>query len=265
MSAAITALLLASAPAGALVHSASSSSASGASSTAAASAEPITASVASAAVTDSAVASTAVAAAEAVSADTVVADQSADSNAAADPIKDADQAGSTEVKTEARSCGAEHDTHYEPPSGQGLQECKDPETGEHDDSRTYTAKHFTNELTCGTQNEIPPMSTPLLTISGDGTGGAGGGGGYIQVCSDDELPVHGRITLAGDVSTGGSGQGSLTADGDNTNSPDQARGWAQVNFGSGGTPSVRCGKAYADGGRADSTNPTTEDNQEQCG
>jgi hypothetical protein len=215
--------------------------------------------------TDSAAASTAAAAAEAVAADTVVADQSS-SSSANDHINDADQAGSTEVDTVDRSCGAAEDPHFDPPKGEGLAECNDAE-GNFDPDKTYQAKHFTNDLTCGEDDLIVP-DTSVLNVNGDGDAGPGGGGGYLQVCSDKDLPAHGRITLAGEGDAGGF-DGSVTADGDETNNfegNDQATGWAQVNVDtSGSAPSIRCGKAYADGGRADASNPTDEDTQDQCG
>lgn len=175
----------------------------------------------------------------------------------------ADHAGSSEAVEEQRSCGAEHDTRYEPPSGEGLDECKDAE-GNHDPDATYTATHWTNDVSCGTEDELPPgvHSATGVSISGnfapDGTGGAG----YLQTCSDGDLPIQGRFTLEGGGGAGGA-DGTFTADGDKDNNPEQLQGWAQVDP---GEPSVVCGKSYEEGGRADAHNQTEgEASQENCG
>lgn len=258
-SGAIAALVLTAAPVGALVHS----SADGATSTSAATAAAIasvddadTGAVSAAPVTTAA-------ATDVVAADdgAAIATGSSTTAAEAGTVNDKDAAGSTEVATVQRSCGAPHDPHFEPPSGQGLSACKDA-NGNHDNSKTYTAKHFTNEVKCGTDEVLVP-NTDVVTVSGDGGGGPSGGGGFLQVCSQNGLPIHGRITAQGAASTGGA-NGSITADGDNSNQPEQLTGWAQVNL-SGTNVSHRCGKAYDEGGRGDASNPTGEDTAAECG
>lgn len=174
-----------------------------------------------------------------------------------------DQAGSSEAETVPRSCGAEADDRYDPPSGAGLAECKDAE-GNHDDSREYTATHWTNDVSCGTDDELPAgvHDATGVSVSGnfapDGTNGAG----YLQTCSDGDLPIQGRFTLEGGAGSDG-GAGTFTADGDRDNEPEQLQGWAQVDL---GEQSVVCGKSYEEGGRADAANQTEGDgSQENCG
>lgn len=167
-----------------------------------------------------------------------------------------DEAGSSEAETVQRGCGEPASHQYDPPEGAGLEECKDPQTGLHDDSRTYTATHYTNEVTCGDDHQLVPGTEAAgVRVSGDMEGNAG----FLQTCSDGDLPVHGRVTFRGD---GDAQDASLTADGDNSNEPEQLDGWATVDA---GEQSVTCGQAYSEGGRADANNPTGDDGQDQCG
>ncbi len=262
LSAAIGAFLLVAAPATAFSSGAASSApASAGSATTAATAAT------AAVTTDSATAASSTANSATTHAATLALQATATPEAsreealAAGPVKMADSAGSSEVKTVQRSCGAPRDTHYEPPEGKGLAACKNSK-GQFDPNRKYTAKHFTNNVTCGTSKALAP-SQQGLTISGDGGQAGTGGGGFLQVCSDGALPVQGRITAEGAVGVG-TVNGTVTADGDRDNSASQAQGWAQLVISNSG-PAVRCGESYEDGGRADASNPTSEDTQDDCG
>lgn len=175
----------------------------------------------------------------------------------------ADQAGSSETETVQRSCGAEHDDRYDPPSGAGLAECNDAE-GNFDASREYSATHWTNDVSCGTEDELPSgvHSATGVSISGNAGQSGSGGAGYLQTCSDGDLPIQGRFTLEGEIGTGG-GDGTFTADGDKDNTPEQLQGWAQVDL---GDQTVECGKSYEEGGRADAHNQAEGDgSQDNCG
>ncbi|MBW3619486.1 MAG: hypothetical protein KY461_04525 [Actinobacteria bacterium] len=173
-----------------------------------------------------------------------------------------DQAGSSEAVEEQRSCGAEADPHYDPPSGHGLDECTTD--GAHDPGKTYTATYYTNDVTCGTDDELAPGAHGAtgVSVSGDFAQDGTGGAGYLQTCSDGALPIQGRFTLDGVVGAGGA-DGTFTADGDRDNSPDQLQGWAQVDV---GDRTVTCGPSYDEGGRADAYNQAEgEGSQEHCG
>ncbi len=173
----------------------------------------------------------------------------------------ADPAGSSEAETVQRECGAAEDAHYDPPSGQGLAECTDAD-GTFDPSRTYEATHYTNEVTCGTDHQLVPGTEAAgVVVSGDLAQSGTGGDGFLQACSDGDLPINGRATLEGGAGASG-GDGTVTIDGDQSNTPEQLQGWAQVDL---GDQTVRCGQAYAEGGRGDAHNPTDEDGQEDCG
>lgn len=174
-----------------------------------------------------------------------------------------DQAGSSEAETVMRSCGAEHDTRYDPPSGEGLAACQDA-NGNHDDSLEYEATHWTNDVQCGTDDELASGGHDAtgLAVSGNGGQEGTGGAGYLQVCSDGDLPLQGRVTLEG---TGGADgvDGTITADGDKDNTPAETQGWAQADV---GEPGVACGKAYEEGGRSDAHHQAEGDGgQEHCG
>lgn len=163
----------------------------------------------------------------------------------------ADQAGSSEAQTVDRSCGAPHDDRYDPPSGDGLAECQDAE-GNHDPERTYSATHWTNDVSCGDDHQlVPGTETAGVRVSGDGSAD---GDGFLQACSDGDLPINGRAT----VDSGG----TVSIDGDRDNEVEQLQGWARVDVADG---TVRCGKSYADGGRGDASHPTDEDTQDECG
>lgn len=173
----------------------------------------------------------------------------------------ADSAGSSEAETVQRGCAEPEDPHYDPPSGQGLAECNDA-NGDFDPTATYEAIHYTNEVTCGTDHQIVPGTEAVgVVVSGDLQQAGTGGEGFLQACSDGDLPINGRATLEGGAGAGGA-DGTLTIDGDQSNTPEQLQGWAQVDL---GDQSVRCGQAYAEGGRGDASNPTDEDGQEDCG
>lgn len=186
--------------------------------------------------------------------------EDASANTAAVP---SDETGSTEAVTIQRSCGAEADPHYDPPSGAGQSECLDG-NGDFDPSRTYTATHFTNDVQCGSENVLVPVDAAGVYVSGNGGAGADGGDGYLSTCSDDALPINGRATARGEGDTSGDLAVSATADGDKDNPESTSQGWVTATVTPGG-PEYRCGKSYADGGRADSDAPTAEDTAEECG
>lgn len=172
----------------------------------------------------------------------------------------ADRAGSSEAEEVDRACDAPEDAHYDPPSGKDLPECQTD--GAVDPSKSYKAIHYTNDVKCGTDDQLAPTHGATgVAVSGDTAQDGTGGNGYLQTCSDGDLPIQGRFTLEGEVGTGG-GAGTFTADGDRDNSPDQLQGWAKVDL---GEQTVTCGPSYAEGGRADGHTQADEGGQEHCG
>lgn len=165
-----------------------------------------------------------------------------------------DESGSTEARTVQRSCGAGADSHYVPSSGRDANQCYDSK-GIFQPSRTYTATHFTNDVTCGSENRITGSGATDTWLAGT----AGADGGYVQVCSDDFTPAHGRVTVRGDAD----GSVQVVADGDKDNPEETSQGWASGTVSADG-PSYRCGKSYAEGGRGSSDAPTSQDTDEQC-
>ncbi|MDX1619657.1 MAG: hypothetical protein R3320_01610 [Nitriliruptorales bacterium] len=162
-----------------------------------------------------------------------------------------DPAGSSEAESVTRACNAAEDGSYDPPSGRDSSDCY--VNGTFDGSRTYRATHYTNDVDCGSDHQLIPGTEAVgVYVSGN----LDGSSGFLQACSDGDLPINGRATLEGDAAAG---DGSASIDGDKDNQPEQLQGWAKVDV---GDQSVRCGDTN---GRLDANNPTDEDTQEDCG
>lgn len=166
-----------------------------------------------------------------------------------------DESGSTEARTVQRSCGAAADPHYAPSKGRDSNQCYD-NNGNFQSSRKYTATHYTNNVECGGENELP---NPLSVTDTHFYGTAGADGGYVAACSDGFTPGHGRVTASGDAD----GSAQVVADGDKDNPEETTRGWASATASADGAD-YRCGKSYDDGGRGTADAPTGQDNAEQC-
>jgi hypothetical protein len=166
----------------------------------------------------------------------------------------ADGNGSTEQQKVSRSCGAPADKHYSPPKGS---DCKTK--GKFDKKKKYQSTYYSNDLKCGSSNSLSGPTPVGLQVYGSGDAAAQNGS--LGLCSDGQLPLHGRV--------GGSGSTSgivLVVDGDKHNdnpATDKATGYAIVKAGTGG-PSVVCGKDYASGGLGDSDTPS-DASQASCG
>lgn len=174
-----------------------------------------------------------------------------------------DESGSTEAATVQRGCDEPADPHYVPSSGRDADECHDA-NGTFQPGRSYTATHHTNDVQCGSENVLVPVDAVGVYVSGNGDGGADGGDGYLSGCSDDAMPINGRATARGEVDTGGDLAVSATADGDKDNPEETTQGWVTATITPDG-PEYRCGKSYAEGGRANSDAPTSEDTADECG
>jgi hypothetical protein len=172
------------------------------------------------------------------------------------PVLAGDEAGSSETQTVQRSCGAPSSKSFSPESGAGQNECKNPTTGQHDDSRTYTATEYTNNVKCGSSGQV--QNTPVGHVYATGTPSPSG---HAGLCNDGTgaVPVQGRAMVAGSDDEGGL---HVVVDGDKDNTQNAAaQGWIKV----GGTtagPYVTCGD---DAGRKDSDNATADDAQGDCG
>lgn len=165
----------------------------------------------------------------------------------------ADDAGSSEAETVQRGCAEPESKQYDPPSGDGQPECYDAD-GNLDPNATYEATHWTNELSCGTEDQVVPGTEAAGVVVSGSTDD-----GYLQACSDGDLPINGRATVEGDPAAQ---QASASIDGDSSNQPEQLQGWVKVDL---GDQSVSCGEAYGEGGRADAQHPTEDDGQQHCG
>jgi hypothetical protein len=128
----------------------------------------------------------------------------------------------------------------------------DPATGEETCTTVYD-----NEVTCGTEGEGGNVPAPTGDLDISGNGDPTAPAGELEVCSDGEGAV-----LQGRIIAGGSADGGyVIVDGDNSNTPEQAKGFARVDIGA-GPPTVTCG---ADGGHKDGTEPEPTDSQAACG
>lgn len=160
----------------------------------------------------------------------------------------ADQNGSTEQRTETRSCSAKPDPHYSAPKG------KDCKGGK----KTYQATHYSNDVKCGDKNALTPANPTGVRVYASGDPAAQRGS--ADACADGSgaapNAVQGRASVGGSPATGP----RLVVDGDKDNSPEQAQGYLMVEG-----SSYRCGHAYGDGGRADSDAPEDKDGSDDCG
>lgn len=161
----------------------------------------------------------------------------------------ADQNGSSEQRTETRSCSAKADPHYSAPKGN---DCKGK------NKKTYQATYYSNDVKCGDKNALTPANPTGVRVygSGDPTKQSGS----VDACSDGSgaapAPVQGRASVGGSPATGP----RVVVDGDKDNGNETAQGYLMVE----GT-SYRCGHLYSDGGKADSDTPEEKDSSEDCG
>jgi len=172
----------------------------------------------------------------------------------------ADANGSTETRTETRSCSAPADNHYSEP---GPGDCRDAD-GNFDGSKSYEATHWTNDVRCGSTNSPTPANpTGIRAYAGGDPTTSGGNAG---ICSDGSgtapAPVQGRAGASGSTAQGA----RLVVDGDKDNGNATAQGYVVVEKAPGASaPTARCGDEYADGGRADSDSVQARDTQAECG
>lgn len=160
----------------------------------------------------------------------------------------ADQNGSSEQRTEKRSCSAKADPHYSAPKGG---DCKGK-------NKTYQATYYSNDVKCGSKNALTPANPTgvRVYVSGDPAKQTGS----VDSCSDGSgaAPgaVQGRTSVGGSTAKGP----RVVVDGDKDNGNETARGYLLVE----GT-SYRCGHDYNDGGRGDSDAPEDKDSSADCG
>jgi hypothetical protein len=168
----------------------------------------------------------------------------------------ADANGSTEQRTEPRSCGAAPDNRYSPPA-EG--DCQGGAT-------TYQATYYSNDVRCGDTNAVTPTDLGTTVYAGGDPTADGGG---VGLCSDgtgpEPAPVQGRAGLSGSTSDGA----RLVVDGDKDNAApngnETAQGYVLVEKPAGAQqPTVRCGDEARQGGRADSDSPQERDTQGEC-
>lgn len=160
----------------------------------------------------------------------------------------ADQNGSTEQRTEKRSCTAKADPHYSKPTE------KDCKGG----SKTYDATYYSNDVQCGDKNSLTPANPTGVRVYGSGDPAAQNGS--LGACSDGSgsapAPIQGRASVGGSPATGP----RVVVDGDKDNPNETSQGYLIIE----GT-SYRCGQSYSDGGKADSDTPEEQDSSEDCG
>jgi hypothetical protein len=166
----------------------------------------------------------------------------------------ADGYGSSEQRTEKRSCRAKPDPHYSSPT---RDDCKGK-------SKTYQATHYTNDVKCGAgSGGNPALANPT------GVRLYGGRGGdpsidtvRLSVCADGRgavpNPVQGRVSVGGGPASGF----RVVVDGDKDNPTQQAQGYLVVD---GMPPAYRCGLAYGEGGKGDSDAEGPRDSSANCG
>lgn len=134
---------------------------------------------------------------------------------------------------------------------------------------------YTNDVECGEidgdDGDVPDVDTPLANVYTTGNPESASGG--VEVCNDgsdtpEEVPeeapsVEGRIYADGSAEEGG----TVAADGDKDNEPEQLQGWIAVDVNPQGEEpvSVTCGADEADGGNLSSTHRTEADSQGECG
>lgn len=171
----------------------------------------------------------------------------------------ADGNGSTEVKDVERGCSEPADNRYSAP---GPNDCRNAD-GTFNPNGTYTSQYNSNDVSCGTTNS--PTGANPTGVQAYGAGDPAAAQGGIGVCSDGSgaapAPVQGRAGLSGSQADGY----RVVVDGDKDNGNETAQGYAVVEGPTGGAPTVRCGKAHAEGGKADSDHTQDHDDQSQCG
>lgn len=163
----------------------------------------------------------------------------------------ADPNGSTEQRTEKRSCSAKHDPHYSKPTSK---DCKGK-------NKTYQATYYSNDVKCGDKNALTPANPTGIRVYGSGDPAAQSG--QMSTCSDGSgaAPIQGRASVGGSPATGP----TVVVDGDKDNSNSTMQGYIIVNAKPGSAPTYRCGDEYDQGGRADSDAPEERDNAGECG
>lgn len=161
----------------------------------------------------------------------------------------ADQNGSSEQRTETRSCSAKPDPHYSAPKGN---DCKGK------NKKTYQATFYSNDVKCGDKNALTPANPTGIRVYASGDPATQSGS--VDACADGSgaapNPVQGRASVGGSPATGP----RIVVDGDKDNAPEQAQGYLMIE----GT-TYRCGHSYADGGKADSDTPEDKDGSDDCG
>lgn len=175
----------------------------------------------------------------------------------------ADANGSTETTTVQRSCSAPADNHYSAPTST---DCRASD-GSFDPGASYQATYWTNDVRCGGSNALTPANPTGVRVYGRADQATSSGG--LGACSDGSgaapAPVQGRAGVEGGTSQGY----RVVVDGDKDNAApagdgNKAQGYVVVQGGA-GAPSVGCGDAYGDGGRADSDSQQARDDQAACG
>ena len=170
----------------------------------------------------------------------------------------ADSNGSSEQQKVRRSCTAPADGHYSKPAKNECRKKGGRYVAPSADGK-YNATYYTNQVKCGSQNEVSPSNPSGLHVYGSGNPTTPNGG--LGVCSDGSVPAHGRIGISGSPSGL-----TVTADGDKANNTpvtSDGTGWAVVTVGTSG-PSVSCGKSYDAGGHGDTDAPD-DGAQGNCG
>lgn len=177
----------------------------------------------------------------------------------------ADANGSTEQRTETRSCGAAADNRYSAP---GPNDCRNAD-GTFNSGGTYQATYYSNDVKCGGKNSPTPANPTGIRAyaSGDQASQSGGTG----LCSEGgslpaAVPIQGRAGVSGGTASGL----KVTVDGDKDNATpnnnETARGWATVEAKPAAAPPViTCGDEHSQQGRADSDAPQAgRDSQAEC-
>lgn len=174
----------------------------------------------------------------------------------------ADANGSTETTTETRSCSDPADNRYSAP---GPNDCKDA-NGNFDGSKTYQATKWTNDVKCGSKNQLTPEQANATGIRLYGAGDPAAQSGAVGMCSDGSgsapSVIQGRAGVSGSPATGP----KVVVDGDKDNANATSQGYVIVEAKpQPAAPTVRCGDEYDQGGRADSDSPQDRDTQAECG
>ena len=175
----------------------------------------------------------------------------------------ADANGSTEVKTESRSCSAPADNRYSAP---GPNDCKNAD-GTFNPGGTYQAQYYSNDVKCGAG--LAPANPTGVNVYAAGSQSTMSG--RTGMCSDGgSLPVQGPVQGRAGVEASQANGAKAVVDGDKDNQApngnETARGWASVEAKpQPAPPVVTCGDEHSQGGRADSDAPQAgRDSQGEC-